>query len=158
MKSMKCFGWSCAFCFTAMMLQAQDVSEIERLKKQMQQMQLQIETLTKKLDELTKSQAVPRADVQKTEEQKNLEQQLAQELKRPETNAPPRSELKEPWSPAQPLTVGRMGSAYMNIGFDVLLDAGWSTAGDASTALELGDHDPHKRGRSEERRVGKECR
>ncbi len=34
----------------------------------------------------------------------------------------------------------------MNISFDALMDAGWSTASDPSAQLELGDHDPIKRG------------
>src|SRR5207249_1976577 len=50
------------------------------------------------------------------------------------------------WSPSQPLTVARAGSAYMNISFDALLDFGGSTASDPSRFLQLGDHDPIKRG------------
>src|SRR5436853_7530316 len=34
----------------------------------------------------------------------------------------------------------------MNISFDALMDAGWSTAPDLSAFLQLGDHDPIKRG------------
>src|SRR5439155_14884093 len=50
------------------------------------------------------------------------------------------------WSPAQPLTIARAGSAYMNISFDALMDVGGSSASDPSAFLQLGDHDPIKRG------------
>src|SRR5207244_10634053 len=49
-------------------------------------------------------------------------------------------------SPSQPLTIARAGGAYMNISFDTLMDFGWSTAHDPSESLQLGDHDPIKRG------------
>src|SRR6202030_1108301 len=50
------------------------------------------------------------------------------------------------WSPAAPLTIARAGSSYMNISFDTLMDAGGSSAHDPSAQLQLGDHDPIKRG------------
>src|SRR5262249_5491455 len=50
------------------------------------------------------------------------------------------------WSAAQPITLGRAGSAYMNISFDTLMDLGSSSASDPSAQLQLGDHDPIKRG------------
>ena len=46
--------------------------------------------------------------------------------------------------PATPEAQGRTGS-YMNIGFDALTDAGWSTEADVRS-LQLGDHDPAVRG------------
>jgi len=85
-------------------------------------------------------------------EKKKLEQELAGQLS---SNAPPaqaQSTAATPglstsgWSPDQPLTVARAGSAYMNISFDALMDVGWSTASDPSQSLELGDHDPINRG------------
>ncbi len=39
----------------------------------------------------------------------------------------------------------RTGGAYMNVGFDVLADGGWSTEPDVPS-LQLGDHDPLVRG------------
>src|SRR5262249_49772705 len=48
-------------------------------------------------------------------------------------------------SPSQPIMVARAGSAYMNISFDALLDAEWSSSPNPSAQLELGDHDPQKR-------------
>ena len=66
------------------------------------------------------------------------------------SNAPPVSASATPtgapWSPAAPITLMRAGSAYMNISFDAVLDAGWSTDSDVSKQLQLGDHDPAQRG------------
>src|SRR5262249_1557425 len=135
----------------AAQLRAQDSNQIEQLKQQLQQMQenfervqreqrQQIEALTKKLDELTKQQTAEA-------EKKKLEQELATHLS---TNQPPSSASAPPgialepsagWSPAQPLTIARAGSAYMNLSFDALMDVGWSTEPDPSQMLELGDHD-----------------
>ncbi len=49
------------------------------------------------------------------------------------------------WSPEQPIRVLGAGQAYLNLSFDALLDAGWSTTSDVQ-ALQLGDHDPIQRG------------
>ena len=140
------------------MLQAQETNEVEQLKKQLRelqqnfeqtvrQQQQQIEALTKKLDQLAPSPSSPPTNVAtaKTPEQQKLEEQLAAELaaQAPATNTPaPTAELAT--SPLMPTF--RAGSAYMNISFDALLDAGWSTAKDPSAQLQLGDHDPLKRG------------
>src|SRR5207248_3937270 len=54
--------------------------------------------------------------------------------------------MSKPVDLSQPLTIARAGSAYMNISFDTLMDFGWSTVHDPSAQLQLGDHDPIKRG------------
>lgn len=147
MKIVNLIGLSSAFCLSAMIAQAQETNEVEHLKKQLQQQQQQIDTLIRKVEELAKSQSVSPSSVPKTDDQKRLEEQLARELGA--TNSPPASpgaEPSKPWSVSQPITIGRAGSAYMNISFDALMDAGWSTAADPSAQLQLGDHDPQKRG------------
>lgn len=49
-------------------------------------------------------------------------------------------------APAAPATtMGRAGSTYMNLSFDVLADAGWASTPDVKT-LEPGCHDPSQRG------------
>ncbi len=45
-----------------------------------------------------------------------------------------------------PGVIGRTGSTYMNLSFGSSMVAGWSTATNPSAQLELGDHDPQKRG------------
>ena len=51
-----------------------------------------------------------------------------------------------PWSPTDPIRIGRAGQAYLDLGFDALIDAGWSTASDPGAYLNLGGHDPRNRG------------
>src|SRR5215471_3351223 len=153
MKLRSIAGCCSALCLSAFAAQAQQTNELEQLKRQLQQMQEnfekvqreqreQIESLTKKLEELTKQQAAEA-------EKKKLEQELAAELAKNQpapataaTTSPPATT----WSPAQPLAIGRAGSAYMNVSFDALMDFGWSTAPQPSALLQLGDHDPIKRG------------
>jgi hypothetical protein len=136
-------------------LQAQDTNQVEALKRQLRELQenferaqreqaQQIDALTRKLDELTRQQA-------QEAEKKKLEQELATQLS---SNAPPvsaqprtmESTLSKGWSPTEPITLGRAGSAYLNISFDALMDVGGSTTSDPSQYLELGDHDPIKNG------------
>lgn len=146
---------SVVFCTGTFGLPAQDTNQIEQLKQQLREMQenfekvqreqrQEIDALTKKLDDLTQQQAAEA-------EKKKLEQELAAQLgtSQPAATTPapgPAAAPAAPWSPTQPITIGRAGSAYMNISFDALADAGWSTASDPSQMLELGDHDPIKRG------------
>ncbi len=49
------------------------------------------------------------------------------------------------WSPEQPIRLLGGGQAYVNLSFDALADAGWSTKSDVPQ-LQLGDHDPNQRG------------
>src|SRR5882672_9029777 len=102
MKLKLIIGLSSALCLSAMIVQAQETNEVEQLKRQLRQMQesfektkneqqQQIEALTQKLDSLAK--AKPPAELSAT-------------------NSPPLPE--KAWSPAEPLTVARAGSAYMN--------------------------------------------
>lgn len=134
-------------------LLAQDNNEINQLKQQLREMQenfdraqreqrQQIDALKKQLDDLTKEKAAEA-------EKKKLADQLAAELGTTNQPALPTTTAPAPtttWSPAQPLTIARAGSAYMNISFDTLMDIGGSTASDPSEYLQLGDHDPIKRG------------
>jgi hypothetical protein len=137
-----------------MALQAQETNEVEQLKRQLQQLQenfdrvqreqkQQIDSLSIKLDDLTKQQAAGT-------ERKRQEQELAAQLSTNQPAAPqPAATGPAPaaaWSPSQPVTVARAGSAYMNISFDTLMDAGGSSAHDPSQFLQLGDHDPIKNG------------
>ena len=134
-------------------LRAQETSQLEQLQQQvhkLEQMQENsdrvqreqrqlIEALSKQVTDLTKQQT---ADA----EQKKLEQQLAGELQKNQPSPAQSSTNAPAWSPAQPITVARAGSAYMNISFDAVMAAGGSTANDPSAFLQLGDHDPQKNG------------
>jgi len=149
------------------MLPAQETNEVELLKQQMRQMQENfekqrnedrqlIQSLSQKVDQLVKEKqiqgtttSVPPATVAEPSdsEKAKLTAELAGELGPTATNAaataPPPTRT---WSPAEPITVARAGSAYMNISFDALMDVGGSTKSDPSAQLELGDHDPIKNG------------
>jgi hypothetical protein len=120
--------------------------QLEEMKENFDRVQReqkeQIDALTRKLDDLTKEQAAEA-------EKKKLEQEMAAAL-RTNQPAPPTQPTAVapsiPWSLAQPLTIARAGGAYMNISFDALMDVGGSSASDPSQFLQLGDHDPIKRG------------
>ncbi|MDB6017849.1 MAG: hypothetical protein JWR19_2338 [Pedosphaera sp.] len=171
MKFSKLMGWSSAFCLGATLLQAQETNEVEQLKQQLKEATANFDRVIKEqrqiIDSLNHRLDVVQAamtnlpasapPVTAEQEQKNraaaeekakLEQQLAAELG---TNvapsmATPAVPLAPAWTPAQPMTVARAGSSYMNISFDTLMVVGSSTAHDPSAQLELGDHDPIKRG------------
>src|SRR5437868_1658396 len=107
MKSTRIIGWSSALCLCAMALQAQETNEVGELKKQVElllrvqrEQNQQIQALSKKLEDLTKSPIQP-----KTDEQKKLEQDLAAELSKDISTNSVRvqssiasSELAKPWS------------------------------------------------------------
>src|SRR5688500_12308640 len=110
MKFSKIVGWSSALCLSVTMLQAQETSEVDQLKKQLQQMQQsfekvqreqqqQIEALNKRLEEFTRAQAkpVPETFTAKSAEQLKLEKELAAELGN--ANASPDALMKKPWRP-----------------------------------------------------------
>src|SRR3954469_1575729 len=118
--------------------------EVQLLKRQLQQMQedfaksreqqqQQIDALTRKLDELTNRP--PPAAAEKPAASNNLEQQLAAELAA--TTPPPAATPSAP--SAAPGAPARAGSAYMNISYGALIDAGWSSEADPSARLQLGD-------------------
>ena len=140
-------------CGVTVSASAQEASEVESLKKQLQQVkeqfekaqqeyQKQIDALAKKLDEVIQRQNQPAAETTKPKPT------VAAPVTGPEKPpAPPAASLeKVPWSASQPITLSRAGPAYMNISFDALMDAGWSSASDPSAKLQLGDDDPIKRG------------
>ena len=144
-------------------LQAQTTNELDTLKRQLkeatenfdrvtrEQRQI-IDALTKRLDEmqagLTNQPKAPPGQAAKSAadlEKEKLARELSAELQPAVTNSQSATAPAQ-WSAAQPLTVARAGSAYMNISFDTLMDVGGSSAHDPSAMLQLGDHDPIKRG------------
>ena len=146
------------------MVSAQETNEVEQLKRQMLEMQQNFEkersedrqlikSLSDKIDDLLKEKvATPPATVSAVQtnaaedaEKAKLAAELAGELG-PVTNQPTAAVPTKSWSPAEPLTIARAGSAYMNISFDALMDVGGATKADPSAQLELGDHDPVKNG------------
>ena len=146
------------------MAPAQETNEVEQLKQQLLQMQENfekernedrklIQSLSQKVDELVKEKQAQAATASAPttsstaaadSEKAKLQAELAGELG-PITNQPAAAPTKS-WSPSEPITIARAGSAYMNISFDALIDVGGSTKADPSSQLELADHDPIKNG------------
>ena len=121
-------------------------AEVQQLKHQLQQMQddfektrrqqqQQIDALIRKLDELTGQP--PATTPAKAAPGRTLEQQLVAEMPAGVPTVTP---------PVIAAVSARAGSAYMNISYSALIDAGWSSMADPSARLQLGDHDPLKRG------------
>src|SRR4051812_14214354 len=118
MKRKILLGVSSAFCLCATIAQAQETNlteQLQRLQEKMDAQQSEIEALKNRLVSVPTNPAA-------TSVAANVQTQS--------------------WSPSEPITLARAGSAYMNISFDVLMDAGGSTKADPSAQLELGDHDP----------------
>lgn len=152
---LKCACLAGALGLGVLTLPAQETNDVEKLRLQLQQMQesfdrvageqrQQIEALKKQVNELVKQQTAEA-------EKKKVEQELAVEMQKNQPATASQSAATQPapassWTPSEPITIARAGSAYMNISFDVLMDVGGSSASDPSAMLELGDHDPSKRG------------
>jgi hypothetical protein len=135
---------------SALSLPAQPAGDVEQLRQQLRELQAnferiqreqrqQIEALTRKVEELSQQQTTE-------PKKKEIEAELASELG--QTNALPAASTlaKSPWSPAEPLTIARAGSAYLNLSLDTIINLGSSTAAEPSEYLQLGDHDPNQRG------------
>jgi hypothetical protein len=141
-------------------------NEIQELKEQLRQsreafekfqreQQQKIDELTRKVDSLSKGAAPapaisPAPTTASDAEKKKLEEELAADLQKNAAAAKPGASstvtTTPSWSPAQPITMARAGSSYMNISFDALMDVGYSSSPDPSLFLQQGDHDPIKRG------------
>jgi hypothetical protein len=124
-------------------------ADVQQLRTQLQQLQAsfdqvrreqdrQIQELQQKLDAMS---AGPATDAAKTDEQKKLERELAAELA---PSGPPVASAADRTPPAA--GGARAGTSYLNLSYGSIFDAGWSSVTDPSAQLQLGDHDPQKRG------------
>lgn len=171
MKLSKFAVWSAVFCLSTAMLQSQETTEAEKFSRQLKELQEQFERrqqqMEAKFERLAREQQAEieglkkRLAIAPTNTTANAaiagppgaNQQPARpdsitaaaEIRAAPSNAVPETGLQS-WTPSQPLTLARAGSAYMNISFDALMDLGWSSAHDVSKQLNLGDHDPVQRG------------
>lgn len=112
--------------------------ELKAMKAQLQQLQQKMEKQQELIDKLTtqKSAAPPAATPA-----------AAAAAPTPEVPPlpPPPIAQASGWSPTQPIQLYKGARAYLNLSFDALIDAGWSTTSNV-TELEPGDHDPNQRG------------
>ncbi|HEX7470759.1 MAG TPA: hypothetical protein VF437_08520, partial [Verrucomicrobiae bacterium] len=120
-------GWSSALCLSAMIAQAQETNQPADFDQRLKQMQESFEKRQQEMQE--------RFD-QKIAAQDVVIESLKQQLASKPANAPAPSVMSavQPspetpsasspsWSPSQPLTIARAGSAYMNISFDAVMMA-----------------------------------
>jgi hypothetical protein len=156
----------CSALVLALAASAPAADDVPQLKAQLQQLQdamertrreqqQQIDALTKKLEALAPSSPAPTAapvaaTPPASDDQKKLEQQLAAELGAPAAGGAPATPAAAAATNADQMpaavAVSRAGSTYMNLSYGAVMDAGWSSVPDPSAQLELGDHDPAKRG------------
>ena len=138
-----------ALLYTGAVFPAED--QVQQLQQQLKQLQAEFEKTRRlqqqQIDELTQKLAalsVAPAPAAPPAPAKNDEQQkLEQELAAASGPAVPGSKTEPGFAPA---AGAKAGSSYMNLSFGTLIDAGWSTVTDPSAQLQLGDHDPSKRG------------
>jgi hypothetical protein len=109
------------------------------------------------VEELRRELATMKQQMQKMQEKIDRQEEMIQKLggapppvpppvaATPPPPEPPVAAAPGRWSPAQPITLLGSGRSYLNLSFDALVDAGWSTNPDVPQ-LELGDHDPIQRG------------
>jgi len=120
----RCRLLAVAWLLTAATTHAEPVrSELDAVKEQLQQFQQQILKLQDRI--------------------KTLEAAKAEPAEAP-APAPPPAPAMPSWSPAQPIPLLRAGTAYLNIGFDAMVNFGWSTA--QTGEIRTGHHAPFERG------------
>ena len=146
MKLKNLMGVASALCLSAMIVQASETNKPADIDQRLKQMQEMFEQ---------REQAMESRFEKKIAAQDAQIDALKKQLAAGPTNLPAvaASEIRDqmpptapPWSPSQPITVARAGSAYMNISFDALMAAGGSSSSEPSQFLQLGDHDPTKNG------------
>lgn len=140
-----------ALCLGLMLplAQAQETNEVQQLKREMREMRDYFERvhredrelileLNKKVEALTETKTpAPAAPPPGTARESASAPHSARE--------PGRSELAKPWSPADPIRVGK-GAAYADLGLVATFAAGGSTASDVEGGTQPGGHDPNQRG------------
>ena len=119
MKFRVMIGWSSALWLSAVLAQGQETNEVQQLRRQLQEIQ-------KRLDALERQQSLPAM------------------APPPGAPAEPATRPTESWTPTQPMRIGNAQN-YINLSFDALMAAGWSTAEDVES-LQTGGHDPKERG------------
>jgi len=128
---------------------AQNAPSVEQLQQQLRQMQedfrkqqelqqRQIQTLEKQLQSLQQSQS------SLTTQQQALKEQVTAAPASTNTVNSAAAIMEKPWSPTDPIRVGR-GGAYMDLGLVGTFAVGGSTAKDIGD-LQRGGHDPSQRG------------
>jgi hypothetical protein len=139
MKARIFLGWSSALCLGAAASQAQETNEIEQLRKQLKEA---TETFQKSSEQYRQTMDALNRRLEA------LQPGAAAATNAPATTVPvpgPEAAAKPAWSPAEPIKLFGGQQSFLNISFDALVAAGWSSAEDVES-LQLGGHDPKQRG------------
>ena len=149
-------GAACVVWLGAQIAVGQEVSEVESLKRQFQQLQAQfekqqqlqrqqLEALSRQIEVLQTARPpapLPPAVASRPPVGLGALRSDTAPITAP-IAAPPLAE--KPWSPADPIKLFGGGQSYLNLSFDGLFAVGGSTAKDIEK-LETGGHDPKQRG------------
>jgi hypothetical protein len=127
----------------SLVLGADEKIDVEALRQEIRELRQRTEQLERKLQQFEATATAQPAPLGATN--------VTAALPLPDGVQPQSSGAEAPtmgktWSPTAPITLMRAGGAYMNIGFDALIDAGGSTARQPGDYLQLGGHDPLQRG------------
>lgn len=136
MKNKTFVGVSSALCLGVLPGTAQETSDLEQLRQQLQEMQKQFEQTVQ----------------QQRRQIESLEQRI-QQLQTPTvtTNLPTAAAPADrpadaaAWKPSDPIRLGNK-NAYLDVGLVGTFAAGGSTADDIEGGTQLGGHDPNQRG------------
>lgn len=147
MNKLSVTGLSSALCLAALSVQAQEVREVEQIRRQLQQAN---DALQKAMEQYQKTTESLNQRLQQLEGKPSNAETVPSAVATV-TNDPgaaPRSgtvAAVKSWSPADPIRLAGNPQNFLNLSFDGLFAAGWSTEPDVE-ALQLGGHDPHQRG------------
>jgi hypothetical protein len=124
-----------------LVLGADEKIDVEALKQEVRELRQRTEQLERKLQLLEATPPAGPAAAATTNVTSTVEAATQPQPSGAEQPTPTKTS-----SPTAPITLMRSGGAYMNIGFDALIDAGGSTARNPGDFLQLGGHDPFQRG------------
>ena len=138
-------GWLGAGLMVALWLTPAPAEEpsTEQLQRELNAMKAQLEQLQERMK--TQQELIDKLTSKPTPTSVTPPQPAVAIAPPPEAQPPAPMAPLAGWSPTQPIQLYRGTRAYLNISFDALVDAGWSTTSDV-TELEPGDHDPNQRG------------
>ena len=112
---------------------AQETNEVEQLKRELRDMREQMQRMEQKLETL--QQKPPVAAVPAAEKPVAVASPVEA----------PQPSLTKPWSPSDPIRVGK-GGTYADLSMVGTFAAGGSTANDIQGGTQLGGHDPNQDG------------
>lgn len=152
MKKLFVKSLSSVLCLAAATLPAQEAGEVEKIRQQLQQAN---EALQKAMEQFQKTTEALNQRLRELEGRAPAARPgsagaaAAPGPAGATTNGPSPATMAaaaaKPWSPSDPIRLFGNPQNYLNLSFDGLFAAGWSTEPDVPS-LQLGGHDPQQRG------------